>query len=130
MIKTTSIESGARLEALGVTVPSYFSWEDYRGWRIIRTEDATESVIETVPAYLSGELGEMLPWIIGEYYLETSKVGGGFGVCFKTKGKEAQFLGDILFHYGDTEADARALMLIWLIEKGHVTVEEINKGEG
>ena len=123
-----SLENATKLQELGVRVPSYFEY------KVCVPEDAPLRLPDDVvpcnrrgvppkyyfqyrftQAYTVGELGEMLP-------LESNSercIG-----CYEVKTKEA---GDNFFSVEDTEADARALMLIWLIENRHLTLEEINQ---
>lgn len=114
--KTCSKESGAKLAELGVRVPSYFS---YVTEIAIRPSSDFAKHLKT-PAYLSGELGEMLP-----EQFECRKASFGYEVeCSYTVFSESGW--NIKEFRSPVEAEARALMLVWLIENGHVTVEEIN----
>ena len=76
-------------------------------------------------AYTVGELGQML--IREMHRIRISRSSENQWVYYlyeECTGKMYQV------KYADTEADARGLMLCWLIENGHLDVEEINKETG
>ena len=95
-------------------------------------------------AYDTAELGEMLPPTIGDktWLQYTSSTGGNnlFKTLSYTKWEEDKGVGHMLpkhihsirfnKYYGDeeyrmTEAEARGLMLVWLIENKHIKAEDI-----
>ena len=124
--KTCSKESGAKLQALGVRVESAFRWKEAKeeyalmGSKVdlvygfgVHPKYLHQYIF--APAYLSGELGEMLP----EYEI--------------TKDKHGWFirLGKYMMHYSkfiyENLANALSDFVGRCIEEGHVTVEEINR---
>ena len=132
--KTCSKESGARLQELGVTVESAFHWKEAKeeyalmGLQVdlvygfgVHQKYLHQYIF--VPAYLAGELGEMLPDYI---YLAKKNEEGSLWWCeFEHAPSNEQYRTK--HTWGDTMAEAAALMLIWLITEGHVTVEELNQ---
>lgn len=114
-----SLDLAKRLHELGVKKRSLFYWSnednekepwkiDFSGYAVSR--NGVE--VAHYPAYTSGELGEMLP------------VG-----CFSRKSFDddrwfIDMAGIDKFFYGDTEAEARGLMLDYLIKNGFVTLEK------
>ena len=66
------------------------------------------------------ELGEWLPDEITKndryYYLNIWKTGSMWGVKYQEDNNNI-----CRIYYADTEANARAKMLIWLVENGHVS---------
>lgn len=115
----TSLELSKRLKELGVKQNSIFSWYFY----YVETdqEPQTGFTVEYTPteklregtdcsAFLASELGEILPdWVYSVFNEERwDCMGGGFE-----------------FHFtADTECDARAKMLIYLLEQGIINVED------
>lgn len=125
-----SLENGQKLAELGVKVNSYFKYEGvfYRSNANISTPDFYELHPPIggrksgyyygygISAYTVAELGQMLN-IKGLAPEFGTTCCGGWWCCCKD-----------YYGFERTEADARALMLIWLIENGHIDVEELNKG--
>jgi hypothetical protein len=107
-----SLENSKKLDELGVKVESYFTWlsDPIRGDRVQMRGLMADSVS---PAYTVAELGEMLPDEIAGYRENNLWVSE----CPDS---------DFLYKESKTEADARALMLIWLIENKHVDAKELN----
>lgn len=123
-------EQGLRLEQLGIAHKSIFcycristspedSYDDLlpTDWNLEGLPDSATTW--TAPAFTVAELGVMLSYYYPSYqstgiinfycsYLEDGKMQGYTGV-------------------GDTEAQARAAMLIYLLENNQVTTEEVNK---
>jgi hypothetical protein len=118
-------EYGKKLDELGVTVESFFVYGDYIisegggeppyhcGYPLLlRTAREFTDGNPFIPAYTVAELGEMLPDFVVSYHsvyrwiCECRELEVGIARDFMDK----------------TEADARALMLIWLIENKHVEV--------
>ena len=133
--RVCSLENAQKLDELGVKAESYFWW--YEG-------AYCESGLEVAPciciedrattrcaggialAYTAAELGEMLPFDVDGYSLELYKEECGWSVEYIRHGR---FCGDgsttLHAEYVDTEADSHALMLIWLLENGHVKAEDL-----
>ena len=128
--KTCSRESGAKLQALGVRVSSYFVRVTDKDLKInvvatreyaLREDSLWLGAVMT-PAYLSGELLAMLPY--GEMiekrghdkeseHWDADSSDGRYAMPFMTGSLE----------------DTLCMRLEWLITEGHVTVEEINNAK-
>lgn len=124
-----SLENAKKLDALGVDRESYFCYAAMKAdvvmgapaiyeiressWHYV---DKYRHQYDDYPAYTVGELGEMLPLHICTG--RTTK--GGFAVY------DENMIGCYITN--NSEADAKALALIWLIENGHVDVNDINGG--
>lgn len=114
----TSLELSRKLKELGVKQESAFYWCSEYGEIFELTQ---YRMYQTIAAFSVAELGEMLPAldchsrrvIPGEWFCEYSDYisNVGFPVQFTA----------------DTEANARAKMLIYLIENNLITVTEINR---
>lgn len=81
--------------------------------------------IEKINTYTVAELGEMLPKSIGNRELNIYNLDGCWHYGYKMSGRN---FDDHTFkeQRDHKEADARAKLLIWLIESGHVNVEDLN----
>lgn len=119
-MKTCSKESGARLVELGVEKESHFRWlvRGEPNWKVPFLTCKTDWAYnyDFVPAFTACELGEMLP-----EYFNVFRCEDGMCECHSNN-----VLHDVEHTYADTEAEARALMLIWLLENGHIKKEEVN----
>lgn len=122
--KTCSKESGAKLQALGVTVPSYFVHREFQSLPdsgsegagvVVRRSDEHGGWYSQKPAWTVGELGEMLP--------NSEIIYHTFVAC-----KGSEMIGRSHAVSMLRSPDFLCEMLIWLITEGHVTVEKINKG--
>jgi hypothetical protein len=111
----TSLELSKRLDELGVKQESLFYWvksanPNYGDW-LIAMIDGFNHVYhdEAISAFTIAELGETLP-----DWTETVKRAADDWVCIVRHKND-----DINYHsFGKTEADARAKMLIYLLENG------------
>ena len=112
----TSIELSRRLKKLGVKQDSYFKWVDGELWD--ETQQSDYETNDTVPrskwiaAFTVAELGEITgEGLIGRSGTHTFTVGYEY---------RDHILESNETHYesADTEADARAKMLIYLVENG------------
>lgn len=112
-----SLELAQKLKELGVRQESLFYWQEYMETKIScvfgrhRYFNGTESSAFTV-----AELGEMLPTeVLGELtdMLPTRTISGGFRVNLDDEG---------MLYAGKSEADARAKMLIYLLENKLITL--------
>jgi len=107
--KVISIENAKKLQELGVKADSR---DYYCGAKpALLPEAMTLGGIFPMPAYSVGEVGEMLPPLCGTMF------DGTDWCCLDAE--------SVVSVYSDNEADARAQMLIWLIENGHVKAEEL-----
>lgn len=119
-----SLELAKKLKELGVKQESFFVWSQvHEGFAITR-----RSLEEEIAAFTVAELGEMLPVRIDAkgkkdarqrlaYYLDYQ--AGGFSVCYSHHLDIRQVLAEVS---SDTEADARAKCLIYLLENKLITV--------
>ncbi len=121
--QVVSLELARRLKELGVRQQSVFYWDEGNG-----VEDRLEyspgtPLLELVSAFTVAELGEMLPgeieqaeqsyWFTSERMLDNS-----WGVGFRMNGtRDISFVQD-----ATTEADARAKMLVYLLENKLIIV--------
>ena len=80
----------------------------------------------TCSAYLASELGEMLPEI-PHYRLRIEKTGSSWDIEYRASCYDAP-MGELVFACLEpSEADARAKMLIHLLENHLISVEELGK---
>lgn len=118
-----SLELAQKLKELGVKQESFFKWSNVRTnkemlWSLYVPPEFNKIPhpdlwVHGVSAYTVAELGEMLP---SNYVVIKSKRIGGFeGWELDTKNFELKTLypADLS---ADTEADARAKMLVYLLE--------------
>lgn len=114
-----SLELAKRLKELGVKQESYCYWCDgkLKATFLAFRKDKPEECFFS--AFTVAELGDMLPLEVRGGLIETGKrtIDGGYGwfVCYE--GAED---GPLIQGYRDTEADARAKMLIYLLENNLV----------
>ena len=112
--KVISIENAKKLQELGVKADSR---DYYCGAKpALLPEAMTLGGIFPIPAYTVGELGEMLP--------ENTRTTKWYS-CYSCAFKNPDAPEDGRHKKSKSEADARAKMLIWLIENGHVKAEEL-----
>lgn len=136
-----TLEQAKRLKELGVRADALFyhitnvavpsdggvkMFSETQSWKRFRkVEDG--GVIKYYPAYTVAELGLALRAYSGighSFYNEHTHRGkGGWGHTHTIWGKGIQPILD----YYDSEAEARAAMLIHLLENGFITAEEVNK---
>ena len=128
--QVVSLELSKKLKDLGVKQESAFYWQKYIGQfgpmetRLYNHKDiASPTLWENIAAFTVAELGEMLPKSVKfqnhEWFLELNCDLTGINYI-RSYGYESEMgiLEDEII--GDTEADARAAMLIHLIEQGIV----------
>lgn len=126
--QVASIEPSMRLAELGIrSHTSLYFYMSCGGMNYLRPR-ATTSVnpCDTLyPALTVAELGEMLP---AGTTIHKSPLNIGWSVALATR-----CFNHCVFERHDERslsmADAMSSMLIWLLENGHVTAEQIN-GEG
>lgn len=125
--QVTSVELSNKLrdlfDAARVQKPSIF-YRDFRGAK----EDAIEMwgnkpdwCEDNIPCYTVAELGDMLPdavWMGGQKDLVCYKTGDGWFVRYENSSIEEVARSE----KEKTEADARAKMLIYLIENKLITL--------
>ena len=119
-----SLELAKRLKELGVKQEAAFHWrysDLLEEWSLFRpTKDVTSSK-PFYAAFTVAELGEMLPrTILFENYFYSFRViralDGKWWLSYETVNKLYKEILD------DSEADARAKMIVYLIEQGIVAV--------
>lgn len=117
----TSLELSKQLYEAGIVVESEFWWcnrgvipNEYPEWEIM-CKHYTRSEKIKHPAPLSSELGELLPKKCSYYPGRDND-----WCCHYQDGSPAELSRPFLVHreYSDTEANARAKMLLYLKEKG------------
>ena len=122
--QVSDLESSRKLKELGVVQESLFWWvnipdgipSDHKyqtGWRL--TSGASTIKMEKCSAFTCAELGVALPYAYYSFKLHEKSTWS----CIP---KEM----DLLISEGNTEAQARSLMLIYLLEQKLITVEEVN----
>lgn len=110
--QVTNLELSKRLKELGVKQESEFYWEEYEEGKAFLWNTGHKFINEHFSAFTVAELGEMLP---KERYWTDCKMNTGRWRC-------AEYSEDGLAEDGKTsfcaenEADARAKMLIYLLE--------------
>jgi hypothetical protein len=136
-----SLELAKKLKELGVKQESYFYWVEWgtdKALRVFHGEIRTaEPITRIASAYTVAELGEMLPkklenhykvktmypfkkggvvWLRCYFNERSSEAGVSYNGYMNLKNKE--YDSEQYWHgeLADTEADARAKMLIYLIE--------------
>lgn len=114
-------ELSEKISKLGVKADSLWWWAKTSREEDYLTDSDHLSLYDEpyYPAYTVAELGEMLPYII-----RTDKHDYILG-CYKRKTDYLVSFGLLKEILADTEANARAKMLIWLIENNHIKVESL-----
>lgn len=123
--QVVSLELAQKLKELGVKQESLFSWlklndlhvQDWYDCRITDYCIVNEYPLDDIiSAFTVAELGEMLP----KHYSTLRRViegGKEIYICWNTD--ESDYTNST---FADTEADARAKMLIYLLENKLITV--------
>lgn len=135
--QVASLELAKQLKELGVKQDSLFYWKLNEGItpRVVTNAEDIKKMEELIPvtslwysAFTVAELGEMLPWeivFVGEnddepYNLFIEKLDTVYRVYYLMR-FEAVRTPEF---DAETEADARAKMLIWLIENKYLSTKE------
>ena len=102
-----SLELAKKLKELGVKQESYFYWQEFEGQVALRSAYRGNELPrdDRYSAFTVAELGEMLPMI----YTPVKDING-----FKEKWLWVNNKAEK--HWENTEADARAKILIYLLE--------------
>jgi hypothetical protein len=123
----TSLELSKRLKELGVGQESLFYWQqgykEMKGteiasyFEITQTKTESKKGMRCFSAFTVAELGELLPMMIGEGYLEMSHDSYGWLIVYRTE-EAHDDPKDVVPIQRDlkSEADARAKMLVYLLE--------------
>lgn len=117
--QVTSLELSKKLKELGVKQESVWYWLEIDGgftnpvyWEVHQLDDIGS---QDISAFTVAELGEIYKGKkILTYFDEKTRE-------WEVYCPETDFFMQVIF--ADTEANARALALIWLIENGHVEVK-------
>ena len=134
-----SLELAKKLKELGVKQDSFWYWYAFDGmkWNLgeydylqemqsVYSEEDYETVTS---AFTVAELGEMLPSKIeGWFELKEMKIEGAFNDGFRLWYFERAVDEKTRWFEDGSEANARAKMLVHLIEQGMVTLELLKKG--
>jgi len=129
--QVNSIEQGQRLFELGILCrQSLYFHVNYRGKWNVWTEDVFvwNAMDDVYSAFTVAELGVMLPC----YYYSTKNAypTGQFGMSHTIDDVCKSFVDDTdqyLLGASNTEAQARAAMLIYLLENNHITASDCNQ---
>lgn len=106
-----SIQVAKCLKELGVKQDSYFHWHKWfsnRDFELVYDYDRLNNPTENYSAFTVAELGEMLP-----NYFSTYKYKKGWGACWGDNMYDIRTFNPL---ENSKEADARALIIIYLIE--------------
>lgn len=120
-----SLELAKRLKELGVKQESLFYWFKNRfkdnAFEVERSDHMVSygNWIDSYSAFTCSELGEMLP-----KYSLSGKWQIGFASEYVCRVSQKYFKG-VNPLYSKTEADARAKMLIYLIENGLIQAKDL-----
>ena len=131
--KVASRELSEKLVKAGVRLETEFVWlktGSGGNWKIYHREDLPKGGITCrgiLPAPLLCELLEILPHIINDdYYLQISKHSDGkFFIGYVTPEHCAIYTYDTEKYFGASLEDCAVLLLIWLLEKGHIKTENV-----
>ena len=119
--QVVSLELAKQLKELGVKQDSLFYWDtDYENGRVIfpnyEVRELMPKLNNRVSAFTVAELGEMLPNQSMDLTVKLYKGNDAYWAECHKWGKKNHLIGG-----EETEADARAKMLIWLIGEGYIT---------
>lgn len=129
--QVAAVEQCQKLEALGVEYnrPAYhWIFDSGMRWKLHPLDyyNLHEEGIEYHPAFTVAELGVMLPMVSSEK--------GKQAHCWKTHGKYGWSMYEdgyiqlgFAVRFEPTEAQARAAMLIYLLENNQIPVDEVNQ---
>jgi hypothetical protein len=126
-----SLPLSRRLHELGVRVESVFYWTGKSNEKPHLSYGVDARYSLRIPAYLSGELGEMLKGAeslmldLGGTTIEWNPVWKYWQCFLYDQNNEVSHE-----EHDPKESDARAKMLIYLFESGHLKVEDINGRAG
>lgn len=120
-----SLELAKELKKLGVKQESQFYWN--RGQSYLICEDSRLRVPEDVSAFTVAELGEVLPEVTA---IQNGELGR-LEITYRTYSEDGNREWDVCYmanndfrsEFANTEADARAKMLIYLLENKLITLE-------
>lgn len=117
--QVASLQLSKKLKELGVVQESAFYWEiNLRNDWTLYFEYGEPRMNANASAFTASELGVMLPDGIGSFKTSTK----GYS-CRGSIGYASGFG----FQKADTEANARAKMLVYLLDQKIIPVDEVNK---
>jgi len=128
--QVVNLELSIKLHDLGVKRRSYFVWHCYNsegfdadgsplGKEVFDVTESWQIDEPLASAFTVAELGEMLPSAIDSFYWIDMRNWYDFEICYQDDNYNIKHVVN-----DKSEANARAKMLIWLIENGHVKVGE------
>lgn len=129
--QVTSLALSKRLKALGVRQDSLFNWTQEGGfdkWELrfqAYTSRINATDVEHYAAFIVAELGEMLPKEINKarpYKLQCYKSSEGWRVDYWAGFNGSRDFRAGADNYADTEAEARGLMLEYLVKNKLIEV--------
>lgn len=139
--QVVSLQQAIRLNNLGVDLTSQFSWcwngakmdgEERKDF-FLNLDGFKDVWPEAYNAFTVAELGVMLPEVFGEHnhVIRSYRPNPEWvkGMKYPLNQWVCEW-GDACVHeaaFQPTEAEARADMLIWLLENNHTTAEEVNE---
>ena len=115
--QVSSLELSKKLNALGVTEKSYWCWKKMKSNKARDDYFLSSWDMEKrdLHAYTVAELGLLLPQYVESYRIATDQFASKFYELKEDK-KGNPIHGEPIIETSNTEADARAKLLIWLIE--------------
>lgn len=115
-----SLELSKKLKELGVKQESLFCWTNNIDLEFLPSDSRNNKVC--IAAFTTSELGEMLPAMINGSFLDTTKYIdiSKYSTFLRTRYSNA----GIISQPDTNESNTRAKLLIFLIENGHVKVDE------
>ena len=122
--QVVSLELAKKMKELGFKQESLWWWRKLfnDSYKIQSDHDLIKDIGVYFSAYTVAELGEMLPSQYHSWKSILDEEGLGKG-CLCVRFSEPEFdSSDEHWISADTEANARAKMLIWLIENKHMEV--------
>ena len=121
-----SLEYAKRFEAHGIKRESYFTLEETPDGCIeLFHSKATSCSNKYYRAYTVAELGEMFGKIM--FVTELSKNSIEETSCIIYESNDDNMVCNEEYGSGNTEADARAASILYLIKKGYIKIKDLNK---
>lgn len=108
-----------------IIIKDWFLNQDPYNQEKLQDDSFRQAVDETYSAFTVAELGEILPYIIemkhrgGDAYLKIGKYKNDWSVCYRVGCSKGDFKQE-----SNTEVNARAKMLIYLIENNLINLWE------
>ena len=128
-LQVCTIEQAQKLRELGAPQKeAIYFWDEDGSGNLIRSLDASARLIGCVAAYTVAELGEMLPAYMTSKedgirgFLHSIDVSGDGWECYYERNDMGVAMHNI--QTGKTEAQARAAMLIYLLENKLITLKD------